>query len=785
MTSKNMVSRYLVLMLICLFFGQTVAAGPHLSLTADEPVHMAQGYVYWTRGDFRLQRPVAQPPLPDMLPGALLTLQPGPDVEQLDGWQEANLSRFARAFSDWYGRRDYLQAATFASRVPIALVAVLGLAVVFRWAHKMFGDSGGLLAVALLAFDPNFIAHAGLATTDVLLATWTFIAIYTASRWTKSGRTWPWGLLTGLGLGLALGSKTSGFFAVGTVGALLGLRALRNIARLRNAPGDLLRDVRDWATRYLLALGVAFLVLWALYRFETRPLPGSDIPVPFATHWIIWREMSTHLRTGHIAYLLGEVNYTGWWYYYPLAFLLKTPLPTLILLLGTLITGFTSSPRRWWERHTIWLPPLLYGIAAVNSNINIGYRYLLVMLPFLYVLCGGWVARTRRHWQRILAKIFVLWLIISAMRVFPHYLAYFNPLARARGNAADYLIDSNLDWGQGFIALERWTDQHTTQRPLYISYYTFVDPAHYGLDYVPIAPASAASPVMEQRFNPKPGTYALSATPLQGVMIAQNETYDWFRQREPVARPSHAVFVYEVPDNKIRPQWIAQCTVPVAPLTAEAIAEGFGRTDLRHITFDCTQSWVYPSGGSAPGQYALFRETALKGNAFIKGHLVETHLSYEQEITGFLPPFRLYEQDNNLVRPRHTSEKEIQVGNSLIFLGHTLSNESVQVGDTFTVETYWQVRKHPENPLSIMLHLIGPGGTPVVIGDGLGFPVNQWQPGDIFVQKHDLSLPAGAPAGEYTIYTGAYDLETVTPYPIHSPEGTLGERLPLTTLHIP
>jgi hypothetical protein len=781
---KPKLIRHSLIVLICFFFGQTIAAGPHLSLTADEPVHMAQGYVYWTKGDFRLQRPVAQPPLPDVLPGALLTLQPGPDVEQLDGWQDADLSRFSRAFSDWHGQRGSLQTATFVSRAPIALVAVLGLAVVFRWAREIFGDTGGLLALALLAFDPSFIAHAGLATTDVLLATWTFIAIYTASKWMKSKRSWPWCLLTGLCLGLALGSKTSGFFAVGMVSALLGLRALRHAKRSRDAPDDLLRGVRDWAAQYALALGVAFLVLWALYRFELRPLPGSDIPVPFATHWIIWQEMSTHLQTGHIAYLLGEVNYTGWWYYYPVAFLLKTPLPILILLLGTLVKVFTSSPRRWWKRHDIWLPPLFYGIAAVNSNINIGYRYLLVILPFLYVLCGGWLARTRRYWQRILAEILILWLIVSTLSAFPHYLAYFNPLARTRENAADYLVDSNLDWGQGFIALKEWMDQHATQRPLYISYYTFVDPAHYGLDYIPIAPAPAAPPVMEQRFDPKPGTYAISATPLEGVMIAQNETYDWFRQRKPIARPSHAVLVYEISEERRRPQWIAQCTAPVAPLTAEAIEEGFGRAELRHITFDCTQSWVYPNGGSTSGQYALFRETALKGDVFIKRHLAEAQLSYEQKHTGFLPPFQLYEQDSSLVRPRHTPEEEIRVGEALVYLGYALSTESIQVGDTFTVETYWQILKPTEEALSMMLHLIGPGSTPAIVGDGLGFPVDQWQTGDIFVQRHQLPIPADASPGPYQVYTGAYDLDTITPYAVISNDHALGERLLLTTLQI-
>ncbi len=778
-------AHYLTLLLLWLFFAQTLGAGPHLSLTADEPVHMAQGYVYWARGDFRLQRPVAQPPLPDLLPGAFLMLQPGPDVEELTGWQDADLTQFTRDFTAWYGQRGALPAATFVSRAPITLVAVLGIAIAYRWTREIFGLKGAFVTTILLVCDPNLIAHAGLATTDVLLTIWTFAAVYCATQWIKSQAVWPWGLFTGAALGLALGSKSSGFFAVGIVGLLFCLQILKKLlTEERITFSAFLHATLRWGKRLGLALGVAFFVLWALYRFELRPLPEMNLPIPFATQWVIWREMTTHLREGHIAYLMGETSYTGWWYYYPLAFLLKTPLPILILLLGTAILGLTTPLRQWWRRHYLWLTPSLYAVAAVNSRIDIGYRYLLVMLPFLYVLCGG-LARLQRRWQQTLIAGLLLWLTMGAIGTFPHYLAYFNPLTRGPRDAADYLVDSNLDWGQGFVALREWLTEHSTPDPLFISYYTFVDPAHYGLDYTPLAPAPDAPPILEQRFDPKPGTYAISATPLRGVMIAQEESYSWFRQREPTAHPANAIFVYEIAPGRARPHWLAQCTVPVIPLTQEAIEEGFGEAELRHITFDCAQSWVYPEGGRSPGQYALFRETAMNTDAFGTRRLQDVHLSYEQQHTGELSPFRLYEHPPSKVAPTHRAEGQIQVGEALLFLGYALPDEKAQGDDILIVETYWRVREPAAEPLSIMLHLLGPGGTPAVVGDGLGYPSAQWQAGDVFIQKHTLSLPPDAPAGAYTIHTGAYDLETITPYPIRSSNETIGGRLQLTTLHIP
>jgi len=108
-------------LLLWLFFSQVVLSIPHLSLTADEPVHMAQGYVYWTRGDFRFAWAVAQPPLPAALAGIGLLLQPGPAVEELDGWAGGEHSRFVRAFLRWYGPGPALEAATFVARYPIIL----------------------------------------------------------------------------------------------------------------------------------------------------------------------------------------------------------------------------------------------------------------------------------------------------------------------------------------------------------------------------------------------------------------------------------------------------------------------------------------------------------------------------------------------------------------------------------------------------------------------------------------------------------------------------------------
>ena len=290
--------------------------------------------------------------------------------------------------------------------------------------------------------------------------------------------------------------------------------------------------------------------------------------------------------------------------------------------------------------------------------------------------------------------------------------------------------------------------------------------------------------MLPSRFDPAPGVYVIGATTLQGVMVVDPDTYDWFRHREPLGRPGIALFVYRVVPPDEPPDWLAQCTVPVAPLPADAAEEGFGRSGLRMAYFDCTSAWLYPNGGESSGWYALFRDTARSDDTFIQARLARSDLSYEQRRTGTLPPFAIYEQISRPTFPRSTPDAPVRVEH-LAFLGYTGDNlSSARPGQTTELETWWRVDSLPERPLSIMMHLVGPGDVPVVVGDGLGVPAEQWQIGDVIVQRHTLALPADAPPGEYTPATGAYWLDTMERWSIERKGESIGAHLVLPTIPV-
>jgi 4-amino-4-deoxy-L-arabinose transferase-like glycosyltransferase len=775
--------RLIGVVLLGALFAQAVTAVPRLSLTADEPVYIGAGYAFLRSGDLRMATSAQHPPLMQELVALPLLLQPGPELDALAGWNTAEMARYAPAFVAWYGHRDALDAATFAARLPVVLVALLWAAFLFRWAADWFGPWGGIAALTVFVFDPNVLAHATLATTDVGFAAFSLIALFAAAR-LKRRPSPAYLLLAGLALGASLSAKSSGFFTALALAALLPLAAL--FSREGRA-----RRVTRAVLQLALILCLGLLVLWATYGFELRPLAGGRVPVPLATQWEVWRGMRGHLTGGHTAYLMGEVRDTGWLVYYPLAFALKTPPVTLALLVIGLVAAVAAGPRRWLAGLPLWIYLGGYGAATLLSSVNIGYRFLLPVLPLGFMLVAGlfrdgapWLRRPAFRWIGCGALALVG--VATVARLHPDYLTYFNRLAGGPAGGHRYLVDSNLDWGQSFKSLKAYLDEQSIEQ-VWLSRYTYADPGLYGVRYQPIAPAPGAPPVLPSRFAPAPGVYVIGATTLQGVMVADPDTYDWFRHREPIGRPGTALFVYRVDprsDVDKAPAWLAQCTVPAAPLPAGVAAEGFGRADLRVAYFDCSSAWLYPGRGERPGWYALFRDTALGDDAFIRTRLAQGRLSYEQRRAAALPPFAIYEQNSPPPRPRFTPDVPVRIGH-LTFLGHASDGPlPAQPGQTVELVTWWRVEGVPERPLSIMMHLTGPAGVPVAVGDGLGVPLESWQVGDVIVQRHALPLPADAPPSEYTPVTGVYWLDTMERWPVERGGEPADDHLALASVSV-
>jgi hypothetical protein len=362
--------------LLVLAFWLMVSSMVMKSPTVDEQSHLFRGAAYLKTGatHFLLGHP--------LLGGTLAAL---PLLTESDlrlpvdspAWNEGNWSTAGDAFM-WQVNGNP-QRLIFLGRLPVVWLTLLLGALVIRWGRQLAGVRAGVLAGAFLLLDPNILAHGRLTTSDMPLVFFFALTVYGYWRWaTGSGQgagrglapLWPL-LLSGLALGLAGATKYNAALLAPILGVLAGWRAWSR---------------RDW--RPLIVLGIisllAWVVIWLLYRFDLRPLPGG-------AYWDDLRWVIQYFKQDHGAYLAGRYSPEGWWYYFPVAFMVKTPLPTLLLLAWAAVAVVCGRRSGRYDRVALpylLLPPAVYFAFSLTSSLNIGYRHLLPMLPFL-ILFGA------------------------------------------------------------------------------------------------------------------------------------------------------------------------------------------------------------------------------------------------------------------------------------------------------------------------------------------------------------------------------------------------------------
>lgn len=537
---------------ILLWWGLALDSLVDDSPTMDEQNHLARGLALWGTGDPRLS--LEHPPLANSLAAAPVhfLLSPSlpldhPSWEQPEGW-------YAFAEQLLWVYNDDVERMIFLGRLPIVWLSLAGALLLFSWGRALWGIYGGMAALFLFLFDPNILAHSRYITTDLGGMVGITAAAYGLwSLWQRPVWDWRRWLVAVLGFGWAFSSKLS---TLGFV-PLFGLLAL--VYRLPDEP------FFDWKSiwRRLWQLGTAglgsLLVIWTIFGWQWGPIDSiGGLAGPMPTFWAGIAQILSISGGGRPTFLLGEFSSEGFALYFPIAFLAKTPLPLLLLLPGALYLLLFQADQWGVEqgrvrRQTSYLLLLAVGYfgLSLQSSLNIGYRHLLPMWPFLHLLIAGgvaWLWRSAPVWKGIVAGLFV-WLLLATIWIHPHYLSYFNPLWGGPENGYNVLIDSNVDWGQDLMRLEDWWDENG-RPPVKLSWFGTADPAYYGLVYEPL-------PGLPRHFNlwwevpfnteqPEPGLYIISATNLWELPLEDKTVFAWFREQEPTARIGYSVLIFEV-----------------------------------------------------------------------------------------------------------------------------------------------------------------------------------------------------------------------------------------------
>jgi hypothetical protein len=492
--------------ILALHFAMAVASKLHESTTSDEIVHLTGGFSYWKFDDYRLhpengnlpQRWVA---LPAWMEGAKF-----PDLDQVywrtsDGWVMGH-EFFYETGEDHFPRLMEARAMT-------ALLSVALGALIFCWSRRLFGTPGAFVSLIFFAFSPTFLAHGGLATSDVCMGLFMLASVGAWWRHLENPGTGPF-LASALLFGLACVAKFSAPFLV----PMFLICAVVHVASRGGGSGRVLLSAIGHAA-------AAFLVIWAFYGFRYSAFNPA---LPAADQFIeSWTEM--YARTGGIgafihhladlrvlpeaflygtayvvetsqargAYLNGDYSNVGWHTFFIWTFLLKSTVP---FLAASALAAWAAVRDRvapaGSDRRLAGLLPLtplvalfaVYWAVSIQSHLNIGHRHLIPTYPVLFILTGalGALLARPRGWGPVVVAALLAWHIAESVAIYPHYLAYFNELGGGPSHGREHLVDSSLDWGQDLPGLKAWLDAN--QRPgedAYLAYFGTGEPHYYHL----------------------------------------------------------------------------------------------------------------------------------------------------------------------------------------------------------------------------------------------------------------------------------------------------------------
>lgn len=430
------------------------------SITLDETVMIPSAYYHLAAGNFQLVHD--HPPLCKILAALPLLLVQPKEISKQDEAGEPNAPEREAALQGhfWHDNRNQFEQISFWARVPmIALAAALGV-LIFVFARELFGDRAAVFAVALYSIEPTVLAHGRVVQTDVPAAFGYLLVCFALWRYLHN-RQWRSAVWLGVACGIALLSKFSMLIIAPALAVVLVVLIWKHRSQLRMLAGHA-----------AIVTVVSALVIQATYFFHSRHLVPADalwiseafpersmavattvsllsyiLPTDYVlgVFWQLW-----HSGEGHSAGLMGMYDMKGWWYYFPVAYTLKTTIPFLLLSLAALSWATYAAIRKSEYRLLILLVPFaIYTVFVMLSPINIGVRYYLPAYSFLFILSGALLDSILRR-KKLLGTgiVFVLltWMAFESVRTYPHYMSYVNQLAWQQPHWW-YLSDSNVEWG--------------------------------------------------------------------------------------------------------------------------------------------------------------------------------------------------------------------------------------------------------------------------------------------------------------------------------------------------
>jgi len=569
--------------------------------TYDEIAHIPAGYSYLAYHEMRLNP--EHPPLLKNLSGLPLQIMNVNFDTQHSSWTTDNV-----ADNQWNAGRHFLynsnndaDAIIFWSRVPLVLISLLLGFFIFKWTRELFSLSAGLLALIFFAFNPNVLGHNHLVTTDLGIATFTVISFYYFLKFIKYP-SWKNVFLAGFTLGLMQLTK---FSSVITFPVLCSLIVIFPFIKKIKPDQKRFFEFFHYTFKGFSVFLISIILVWVVYYFNTfnmsaettqsaidyyfkiedpniktiytrkilYTLNNHDILRPLGEYMFGIARVFQRVAGGNVTYFFGEVSSDAKSSYFPLVFLMKEPLPILMIMFFVLlvtirqnlsffsvfykkpwrekISSFSELIRKKIDEVAMLFFIVLYLAISITGNLNIGFRHLFPVIPFIYILISGKITTYRqkiphgKNFINLMIIVMTIWLIAEALFSYPYYISYFNQTAGGPKNGYRFVTDSNADWGQDIKRLQQYLSTHPEIDKIRINYFGGGDVNYYLGQNKVISWWDTKRPLEN-------GWYAISALFIQESLYDQKkrstENYSWLKNYQPITQIGTSIFIYHITD---------------------------------------------------------------------------------------------------------------------------------------------------------------------------------------------------------------------------------------------
>jgi hypothetical protein len=507
-----MTLRQCIHVVLLLLLGVVVVVSTYikLSYTADEPFHVFCGMEWWQKGQYTIE--ALHPPLTRLM------------VAAPEYWLYPSIKHYFPVIASYWELKIVL------SRLGNLPFFIIGGWLVFSWSRKLSGYNQALCSLALYVSCPILLGHAGLATTDMGYTVMFVWAMMACINWIEKP-TVRASLVAGVSVALMAGAKFSAFIHW-PIGMLVVLAA-QFFVQWRSGKNRILIGKTHIIHGIIYVAPIFAFILGALYFFNYGSLLDGI------------NEAYIKNQKGHAIWLFEPLHNQGVWYFFPVVFFYKTPLPFLIAAFYGIFLIFR---RLKHDNNAIsQLLPFMIAMAvlmvSMTGNINLGVRHVMPLYPLLAVPAGYGLYCIWQSKQvgRYVALFLVFWQLFGAVKSYPEFIAYYNELA---GSRPEYIsLDSDFDWGQNIILGDK------AVREMGIGRYRLCA-RNLNITKTSIAYFLAKKPD-DCAGRPTIGWTLISRT----LLPAQVPAYAWLNDYKPVAAVGQTMYLYYVAPWHVMEYW--------------------------------------------------------------------------------------------------------------------------------------------------------------------------------------------------------------------------------------